>query len=294
MFILRKLSIIIILFLIPTLLVGCAPPTPTPTDIPEGQPGVITGRVWKDECNSPGGSIDPDNLPEGCVVVEGGILADGVLDEDERGIPGVEVRIAQGECPQPGTGALASSGLTDKDGVYYYFAPVGTYCVNVIPGDPGNETILLPGIFSYPLDENLPLGTAYTEVTIERDGQVIEEINFGWDNFESDTLDGISGPASEGVDTSELEFLFSCISGPGDACENHFGNPDQQCADSDEESLDECPQNYQGHTAVGVCDVDMGQDIFVQWVPYVVPPAIDPVSECENLLKGTWADLYVP
>jgi hypothetical protein len=38
----------------------------------------------------------------------------------------------------------------------------------------------------------------------------------------------------------------------------------------------------------------MGQDIYVEWVPYLVPPAIDPVGECENLLQGTWSDSYTP
>ena len=171
---------------------------------------------------------------------------------------------------------------------------MGTYCVTVIPEDPGNDAILLPGTFSYPLFDYMPMGTAYTEVTIESDGQIIEEINFGWDYVEDDTLDGISGPASEGVDTADLEFQFSCISGPGDACENHYGSESQQCADMDEQSLDKCPQSYQGYQAVGVCGVDLGPDIFVEWVPYVVPPAIDPVGECENLLKGIWADIYTP
>lgn len=277
------------------LVIGNPPPFMFQTlPVPEGQPGVIAGRVWEDECDFPGGPIDPDNLPEGCVVVEGGVLADGVLDEDERGIPGVEVRIAQGECSRSETGVPASSGPTDENGYYYYFAPVGTYCVTVIPEDPGNDAILLPGTFSYPLHEYLPFGTAYTEVTIESDGQIIEGINFGWDYVEDDTLGGIGGYAREGADTTELEFRFSCISSAEDACENHYGSASQQCATIDEKSLDKCPQSYQSHQAIGVCDVDMGPDIYVEWVPYLVPPAIDPVGECENLLQGTWSDSYTP
>jgi len=275
--------------------IGNPPPFTFQTlPVPEGQPGVIAGRVWEDECDFPGGLIDPDNLPEGCVVVEGGVLADGVRDEDELGIPGVEVHYAKGKCPPTGYGGLASSGPTDKDGYYYVFGYVGTYCVTIVPEDPGNETILLPGTFSYPLREYMPLGTAYTEVTIESDGQIFEDINFGWYYVEDDAMVGIGDSASEGVDTAEFEFLFSCISGPGDACENHYGNPAQQCAGMDTQSPDKCPQSYQDHQAVGVCGVDLGPDIFVEWVPYVVPPAIDPVGECENLLQGTWADLYTP
>ena len=104
----------------------------------------------------------------------------------------------------------------------------------------------------------------------------------------------LAGCTRDGADTTELEFRFSCISSAEDACENHYGNASQQCANIDEKSLDKCPQSYQSHQAIGVCDVYMGHDIYVEWVPYVVPPAIDPVGECENLLKGTWSDLYTP
>ena len=274
---------------------GSSPPFMFQTlPVPEGQPGVIVGQVWEDECDFPGGQIDPDNLPEGCIVVEGGVLADGVLDEGENVIPGVEVRVAKGKCPPTGYVGLASSGPTDINGYYYIFGYVGTYCVTIVPEDPGNETILLPGTFSYPLHESMPFGTAYTEVTFESDGQIIEQINFGWFYAGDNTLGGIGDTASEGVDSAELEFLFSCISGPGDACENHYGNPAQQCASMDTQSPDKCPQSYQDHPAVGACAVDLGQEIFVEWIPYVVPPAIDPEGECENILGGAWSDLYMP
>lgn len=104
----------------------------------------------------------------------------------------------------------------------------------------------------------------------------------------------LSGCAEEITDAPELEFQFSCISPPEDACENHYGSASQQCATIDEKSLDKCPQSYQGHQAIGVCDVDLGPDIYVEWVPYVVPPAINPAGECEKLLQGTWSDTYTP
>ena len=164
------------------LVIGTQPPLMFQTlPVPEGQPGVIAGRVWEDECDDPDSPLDPDDLPKGCIVREGGVLANGLLDEDESGIPGVDVRIAQGECPPSGTGVLASSGPTDEDGYYYYFGPVGRYCVTIFPMDTGNDTILLPGTFSHPLHESLPFGTAYSEVSIESDGQIIEGIDFGWD-----------------------------------------------------------------------------------------------------------------
>jgi len=104
----------------------------------------------------------------------------------------------------------------------------------------------------------------------------------------------LAGCANAAADTTELEFQFSCISPPEDACENHYGSASQQCASIDEKSLKKCPQSYEGHQAIGVCDVVIGPDIYVEWVPYVVPPAINPIGECENLLQGTWSDSYTP
>jgi hypothetical protein len=57
----------------------------------------------------------------------------------------------------------------------------------------------------------------------------------------------LAGCAKEVTDTNDLEFRFSCISPPEDACENHYGSASQQCATIDEKSLDKCPQSYQGH-----------------------------------------------
>ena len=250
-------------FLAGELVIGNPPPFMFQTlPIPEGQPGVIAGRVWQDECDFPGGRIDPDNLPEGCVVVEGGVLADGVLDEDERGIPGVEVRITRGECPRSGTGIPASSGPTDENGYYYYFGPVGTYCVTVIPEDPGNDTILLPGTFSNPLHEYMPMGTAYTEVTIESDGQIIEGINFGWDYVEDDTWAASTAVPEKALIPQNLNSCSVVSAPPKMPVKIIMGAVSQECAAIDEKSLDKCPQSYQGYQAIGVCGVDMGPDIY--------------------------------
>jgi hypothetical protein len=90
------------------------------------------------------------------------------------------------------------------------------------------------------------------------------------------------------------DFQFSCIPPSGDACENHYGSADQGCASVDEQSPDKCPESYQGNQAVGVCAVQMGDEMYLEWVPYSVPPAVDPVSECENILNGVWSDTYIP
>ncbi len=160
--------------------------------VPEGQPGVISGRVWQDVCELPE-DYDPLDLPDSCANVEGAPFGNGVLDDGEAGIPGVEVRIAQGACPPVGSGVLASSGPTDESGYYYYFAPVGTYCVTVVPEDPGNDTILLPGRFTHPIHESMPIGTAYIKGAIESDGQIVEGIDFGWEYTGDEASSGIGG-----------------------------------------------------------------------------------------------------
>jgi hypothetical protein len=92
----------------------------------------------------------------------------------------------------------------------------------------------------------------------------------------------------------DLEFQFSCIPPPGDACDNHYGSPDQDCASIDEKSFNKCPESYGGNQAVGVCVVTINPEISLEWVPYSIPPAIDPIGECENILNGVWSDTYTP
>jgi len=91
-----------------------------------------------------------------------------------------------------------------------------------------------------------------------------------------------------------LKFQFSCIPPPADACENHYGSPDQDCASIDEKSLSKCPESYAGNPAVGVCVVDINPEIRLEWVPYSIPPAINPIGECENILNGVWSESYTP
>jgi hypothetical protein len=92
----------------------------------------------------------------------------------------------------------------------------------------------------------------------------------------------------------DLTFQFSCIPPPGDACENHYGSPDQDCATIDEKFLNKCPESYEGNQAVGVCEVIINPEIRLEWVPYSIPPAINPIGECENVLNGVWSDTYIP
>ena len=104
----------------------------------------------------------------------------------------------------------------------------------------------------------------------------------------------LSACGQGGSKPNDLEFQFSCITSSGDACENHYGGTDQHCAPADQKSPSKCPESYQGNQAVGVCTVNINPEISLEWVPYSVPPAIDPVGECENILNGIWGDTYIP
>jgi len=157
------------------------------TGVPEGQPGVISGMVWDDACPNPDPRDDypaDRDPPYGCIREASAIVADGSLGAHERGISDVVVRIAQGECvsPMPSDGVIASSGPTDEEGQYYYYAPVGTYCVYLDITEPENNAILMPGVLSAPNT----FGPGMQTVSIESDGQIIEEISFGWD-YDLDT-----------------------------------------------------------------------------------------------------------
>ena len=104
----------------------------------------------------------------------------------------------------------------------------------------------------------------------------------------------LAGCGQAGSKPNKLSFQFSCITPSGDACENHYGSAGQDCAPMDTKSQSKCPQSYQGNQAVGVCFVPISSEINLEWIPYVVPSAIDPVGECENFLNGIWNNAYQP
>jgi hypothetical protein len=149
------------------------------SEIDPDMPGVINGLVWDDMCANPFPRDDypqDNDPPYGCVRVNGNIIADGNIGINESGISGITVRVSPGECP-PEEGAVASSGPTDEDGRYYYFAPQGTYCVYIDPLEEANSGILGSGIFTSPVQ----YGPAEQTVTIDKAGRIIDSINFGWD-----------------------------------------------------------------------------------------------------------------
>ena len=144
---------------------------------PTVEPALIVGYVWHDFCASWSESESPlAEVPEGCVPanISGGYLANGVLDVDEPGISGITVNLGIGPCPSVGL----TSAVSNKDGVYrFYQLEPGTYCVSIDPIAAQNESILLPGSWTYPV----PTGSLSAVTVTVREGENKQDINFGWD-----------------------------------------------------------------------------------------------------------------
>jgi hypothetical protein len=145
-----------------------AEPTAAPTE-PHAQ-GSISGKMWHDLCKVPYETVDVP--PEGCVKLpDGGLVANGLLEAGEPGLEGVVVALGAGACPSTG---LATTN-TDVDGMYTFAGlDAGTYCVSVDALDMTNETILIPGGWTYPNQDGV------ATVTIGA-GEDKLDVNFGWD-----------------------------------------------------------------------------------------------------------------
>ena len=154
-----------------------ATPTPEPTLTPTPPPpdtAVITGRVWHDLCAVLEGEGDEEaETSAGCIALaDGSFQANGLLEDDEPGLEGIEVSLGEDPCPADG---LATT-TTDSDGSYTFDELVaGTYCVSVDALGEANSEILLPGGFTFP-DTDINVET----VTVEG-GEVATAVNFGWD-----------------------------------------------------------------------------------------------------------------
>jgi hypothetical protein len=143
-------------------------PAPEPSVAPA--PATLGGKVWHDLCAVPYESVDEP--PEGCVQLpDGGLVANGAMEAGEPGIEGVQVALGAGACPSTG---LAGA-LTGANGMYTFAGlDPGTYCVSVNALDATNETILIPGGWTFPNAE----GQATVVVGV---GESALGVNFGWD-----------------------------------------------------------------------------------------------------------------
>ena len=145
-----------------------AEPTSVPTEVPAV--GSIGGKVWHDLCKVPYETVDTP--PEGCVKLPGGgLVANGLLEAGEPGLEGVVVDMGLGACPSTGLATTTS----DVNGMYTFAGlEAGTYCVSIDELGATNETILIPGGWTYPNTE----GSA--TITIGA-GEDRLDVNFGWD-----------------------------------------------------------------------------------------------------------------
>jgi len=198
----------------------------TTESLAPGTPALITGMVWEDECINP---IPRDEipagytLPDGCQSFEELVIADGIREPGEHGIYRAALRISTGSCP-PGDGErLITVAITEDDypwtpedetGIFHAYVNPGNYCVFLNRPDAGNERFY-HGIWSYPDPLNPPM----QEVVIDRQGEVAQNINFGWDDdgagiMDSSSLigrvwfdrdgDGIPDPAEPGIPGLEI------------------------------------------------------------------------------------------
>ncbi len=132
------------------------------------------GIVWHDLCAVP--YSPPPSPPPGCVNLGGGSLgADGIYDPSEPGIAGLKLRMGTGPCPVTLT---LTEAITNAYGEYLF--PVlfaGTYCIEIDALATPNDTILIPGGWTYPVS-----GVNPVQVEINPgDNEDLVGINFGWD-----------------------------------------------------------------------------------------------------------------
>ena len=63
----------------------------------------MSGLVWHDLCGISGGEEEEQANPtNGCVVVDGGFQANGILDANEPGLEGIILNLGSGPCPSIG------------------------------------------------------------------------------------------------------------------------------------------------------------------------------------------------
>lgn len=136
----------------------------------------INGLVWHDLCALP--YATPASPPPGCVWLPGGGLsADGIYDPAEPGIEGVKVKVFSGACPALPV-APAAEVHTNFDGEYTVpILGTGTWCVVVNALETPNDTILIPGSWTYPVRDADP---AEYEVVLGVSDDAVD-VNFGWD-----------------------------------------------------------------------------------------------------------------
>jgi hypothetical protein len=169
-----------------------------PTQNPQVNLASIQGYVWDDLCD---GAIQEEDINPGCVLHTNSrrVLADGVFDRDEKGIPNIQVSIGNGMCPSRGLEVVESQ----EDGFYRFDElSAGDYCVSVEFPEYGGLAKPVAGAWTYPTSED-GLGVGWTTVTV-REEESRENVNFGWDFF-------LQSPTQPPSPTNTPEPVIECL-----------------------------------------------------------------------------------
>jgi hypothetical protein len=152
-------------------------------NVPDQENAVISGRIREDICTISIAANGAATVPsEGCIELDdGSFRANGLIDPDEPGLPGIIVDLGAGICPSTG---LATT-ITDREGLFLFSGlRAGTYCVTIDETDERNISMLAEGQWTYPL-----LDVHSEQTVILNPGESRLDLNSGWDAQEQFIFD---------------------------------------------------------------------------------------------------------
>lgn len=133
----------------------------------------IGGVVWEDFCSPPAQNGSPSG---NCVPAGDGsgvYRADGVFNNGEHGLAGVQVKLSVGECP--GNNFVFSTTPTGPDGGYRFDnLQAGPHCVSIDFLTEPNASLLLPGAWTFPASDT-------ASITVIAGAEGSQSVDFGWD-----------------------------------------------------------------------------------------------------------------
>jgi hypothetical protein len=172
---------------------------------------TVTGVVWHDACALPTGPM-PNPLPAGCISDGfGSAVANGFQEPGEEGIAGVSVSLLDESCKS----SVINSTFTDSQGHFSFtVAAPGSYCVLIDPLSPPNDSILIPGRWSFP---QVADGVAVYEFALDVNLPTMGSLEFGWD-YQFLPISSGGNPADVAVLPVGTSFIVdvpaNCRSGP--------------------------------------------------------------------------------
>jgi hypothetical protein len=130
----------------------------------------VSGMVWADDCRVlENGSPSAGCVPDGT----GGYRADGLFNNGEAGLAGVQVKLSVGACP--GNNFVFTTTSTDAGGAYRFTdLQPGPHCVSIDTLTEPNASLLLPGDWTYP-------APGVSSVTVIAEPGQSPSADFGWD-----------------------------------------------------------------------------------------------------------------